>query len=98
MISRLVVNGCSYVKCYDRGNGHIDLAERLNIPSAYSLALPGSCNNRIIRTTLKDSYITDHPTLYIVGLSFLNRSELPVGQKKELKENGLAFKIKLIPI
>ena len=91
MIDRLVVNGCSYVNCYDIGNGHVDLAERLNMPSAYSLALPGSCNNRIIRTTLKDSYITDRPTLYIVGLSFLNRSELPVGRENGIEGKWISF-------
>ena len=97
MIGRLVVNGCSYVKCYDMGNGHIDLAEQLNMPLAYSLALPGSCNNRIIRTTLKDSYITNQPTLYIIGLSFLNRSELPVGQEKGIEGKWISFQNQIDP-
>jgi len=78
MIKRLVVNGCSYMQGYTRGNGHTDLAQKLNIPTAVSLAKAGSCNSRIIRTCLKDSYITQEPTLYIVGLSFLSRSEIPV--------------------
>jgi hypothetical protein len=97
MINRLVVNGCSYIKCYDTGKGHIDLAEQLNIPSAYSLALPGSCNNRIIRTTLKDSYITNQSTLYIVGLSFLNRSELPVGHEKGIEGKWISFQNQINP-
>ena len=97
MIGRLVVNGCSYVKCYDMGNGHISLAEQLNMPLAYSLALPGSCNNRIIRTTLKDSYITNQPTLYIIGLSFLNRSELPVGREKGIEGKWISFQNQINP-
>lgn len=78
MITRLVVNGCSYMYSYTKGGGHNDLANRLNISVAKSLTVPGSCNSRIIRTTLKDSYQTTEPTLYIVGLSFLGRSEFPI--------------------
>jgi hypothetical protein len=63
---------------YAQGNGHKELAQQLNIPTAISLAKPGSCNSRIIRTCLKDSYAAHEPTLYIVGLSFLSRSEIPV--------------------
>ena len=78
MIKRLVTNGCSYMAGYARGNGHIDLAHRLGIPSTLNLAQPGSCNSRIIRTCLKDSYTTQDPTLYIIGLSFLSRFEIPI--------------------
>ena len=63
---------------YARGNGHADLAKQLNIDSAISLALSGSCNSRIVRTTLKDSYQTLEKTLYIIGLTFLGRTELPI--------------------
>ena len=91
MISRLVVNGCSYINYYVQGNGHTDLAKQLNIPLAYSLSLPGSCNNRIIRTTLKDSYITDQSTLYIIGLSFLNRTELPISQDTGFEGRWFSF-------
>jgi hypothetical protein len=77
MINRLVVNGCSYMNYYANGNGHIDLAQKLNIGNSDSLAVNGSCNSRIIRTTLKDSYSAQEPTLYIVGTTFLTRYELP---------------------
>jgi hypothetical protein len=63
---------------YARGRGHEDLAQQLGLSSSRSLAIPGSCNNRIIRTTLKDSYQTQEKTLYIVGLTFLRRTELSV--------------------
>jgi len=85
-ITRLVANGCSYMDQYCRSTvqstigGHQDLAQRLGIPHTKSLALGGSCNQRIIRTCLKDSYQTLEPTLYIIGLSFLGRVELPIAQ------------------
>ena len=84
MIKLLVVNGCSYTESYAAGNGHIDLASRLgivgrhNIPQAASLAIGGSANSRILRTTLKHSYITQVPTLYVLGLTFISRLELPI--------------------
>ena len=86
MTTRLVVNGCSYMNAYSRGNGHTDLANNLGIPNAVSLAIPGSCNSRIIRTTLKDSYQTTENTLYIIGLTFLARGELPINTTQDLFE------------
>lgn len=77
-IKSLVVNGCSYMEGYARGNGHIDLAQQLRIQTASSLAIGGSANSRIIRTTLKHSYQTVEPTLYILGLTFISRSEIPI--------------------
>ena len=84
MIKLLVVNGCSYTQSYADGNGHVDLARRLgiignhNIPQAVSLAIGGSANSRILRTTLKHSYTTQVPTLYVLGLTFISRLELPI--------------------
>jgi hypothetical protein len=84
VIKLLVVNGCSYTQVYANGNGHIDLASRLgivgrhNIPQAASLAIGGSANSRILRTTLKHSYITQVPTLYVLGMTFVSRLELPI--------------------
>lgn len=78
MIERLVVNGCSYMDAYVEGGGHIDLAKKLNIESAESLAQSGCNNSRILRTCLKDSYITDKKTLYVLGMTFINRSEVPI--------------------
>jgi len=91
MINRLVVNGCSYLNHYSQGKGHVDLAQQLNLAFSHSLAYPGSSNNRIIRTTLKDSYTTDQPTLYIIGLSFLNRSELTIGQDTDFEGKWISF-------
>lgn len=84
-IKNLVVNGCSYMEGYASGNGHVDLANQLNIPNAKSLAIGGSANSRIIRTTLKHSYQTTDPTFYIMGLTFINRWELPILKEDDSK-------------
>lgn len=78
MIQDLVVNGCSYSESYAKGGGHVDLAARLSIPTAHSLAIGGSANSRIIRTTLKHSYQTNRPTFYVLGMTFLSRNEIPI--------------------
>jgi hypothetical protein len=78
MIKQLVANGCSYIFTYAEGNGHMDLASTLRLPTAHSIAVSGSANSRIIRTTLKHSYQTTVPTFYLVGLTFVSRLELPI--------------------
>jgi len=80
---QLVVNGCSYMAIYARGQGHIELANSLGITNTVSLAKPGSSNTRILRTTLKHSYQNTVPTLYVLGLSFLLRSELPIARTND---------------
>jgi hypothetical protein len=75
---KLVVNGCSYMEAYASGQGHEDLAARLNIPIAESLAIGGSANSRILRTTVKHSYQSDCPTVYVLGMTFLSRLEIPI--------------------
>lgn len=77
-VDHLVVNGCSYMEVYAGGKGHIDLAEQLGIATSESLAIGGSANTRIIRTTLKHSYQTTQPTLYVLGMTFLSRLEIPI--------------------
>jgi hypothetical protein len=79
MIQHLIVNGCSYMEVYAVGSGHHDLCQQLGLPSCESLALGGSSNSRIIRTTAKHAATnTTHPTLYVLGMTFINRWELPV--------------------
>lgn len=78
MIDNLVVNGDSYMEVYAGGGGHNDLAQRLGITKSKSLAIGGSADSRIIRTTLKHSYLIDEPTFYVLGVGFLSRWELPV--------------------
>lgn len=78
MINRLVVSGCSYMEHYATGNGHRDLAKHLGISEYVSLSKPGSCNDRIIRSVIRDCFSEHAPTLYVVGLTFLHRYELPI--------------------
>ena len=73
----LVVNGCSYMESYAVGQGHVDLAQKLGLDSPASLAIGGSANSRILRTTLKHSY-TAPPTFYVLGMTFLSRLEIPI--------------------
>jgi hypothetical protein len=74
----LVVNGCSYMELYAKGEGHVDLANRLGIDNAASLAIGGSANSRIIRTTLKHSYESPEYNFYVLGMTFLSRNEIPI--------------------
>lgn len=78
MIQQLVVNGCSYMDSYAVGNGHQDLAQQLNLSKSQSIAVSGSANSRILRTTLKHSYTNDVPTLYVLGMTFVSRLEIPI--------------------
>jgi len=78
MIQQLVVNGCSYAASYTDGRGHVDLAQQLGIPHAETLAIDGSANSRILRTTLKHSYTATVPTLYVLGMTFVSRLEVPI--------------------
>ena len=73
----LVVNGCSYMDSYAVGHGHVELATQLGLTNPVSLAIGGSANSRILRTTLKHSY-TAPPTLYILGMTFVSRLEIPI--------------------
>ena len=66
------------MEAYAQGHGQVDLAERLGIATSESLAIGGSANTRIIRTTLKHSYQTTQPTFYVVGMTFLSRLEIPI--------------------
>lgn len=77
-VEHLVVNGCSYMQAYAEGRGQVDLADRLGIATSESLAIGGSANTRIIRTTLKHSYQTTRPTFYVLGMTFLSRLEIPI--------------------
>lgn len=78
MINRLVIAGCSYMEYYAEGHGHVDLATRLQLKDYHSLAESGSCNDKILRSVLRDCFTTTEPSLYVIGLTFLHRYELPI--------------------
>lgn len=79
---QLVVNGCSYMHKYAAGLGHVNLKTQLGIDSAQSIAVSGSANSRILRTTLKHSYATTVPTFYVLGMTFVSRLELPICEEE----------------
>lgn len=66
------------METYASGSGHVALADQLGIVDSHSLAVGGSANSRILRTTLKHSYQTDKPTLYVLGMTFISRAEIPI--------------------
>jgi hypothetical protein len=69
------------MELYAGGGGHVNLAQRLALDNPISLAIGGSANSRILRTTLKHSY-TAPPTLYVLGMTFLSRLEIPICEPK----------------
>lgn len=79
---QLVVNGCSYMYNYAAGQGHIDLKNKLGIDAAHNIAVSGSANSRILRTTLKHSYAAPVPTFYVLGMTFVSRLELPICEEE----------------
>jgi len=85
-IQRLVVNGCSYMNYYAQGGGHQDLSQRLQIEHSHNLAKNSVCNQRILRTTSQDLYSSAVPTLYVIGITFLSRFELPINSKDDAVE------------
>jgi hypothetical protein len=96
MIQNLVVNGDSYMNLYAMGNGHKDLSAQLGIQHAFDLSLPGACNNRIIRTTYRHSYQTNQPTFYLLGMTFVNRTELPVLEKSTVDGHWVSFQTRAV--
>ena len=89
-MNRLVVNGCSYMNTYAIGNGHIDLAHKLDINTAIDLSQSGCANGRILRTTLKDSYLNE-PSLYVLGMTFISRSEAPILNLQDKENEETSF-------
>jgi len=89
-MDRLVVNGCSYMHVYAKGSGHRDLANELDIKTAVDLSQSGCANGRILRTTLKDSY-NNEPSLYVLGMTFISRSEAPILDLLYGEDNETSF-------
>jgi len=66
------------MESYAQGLGHVDLAAKLGIEKSQTLAIGGSANSRILRTSLKHSYQAPEPTFYVLGMTFLSRLEIPI--------------------
>jgi hypothetical protein len=79
-IKQIYGNGCSFIRDKlpldpDYRPGYLEMiADELGVPSE-NAGLPGSCNRRIIRSTLRDSLNHDGSTLFIIQLTHLHRTE-----------------------
>jgi hypothetical protein len=80
MINHLYVNGCSFVcdnTIPDDEHFVAYMAQRHGWTYT-NAGFPGSCNRRIIRSTLKHSLEFDSTTQVIVSLSLLSRTEINI--------------------
>jgi hypothetical protein len=91
-LKRIYTNGCSfthdnyiYHDLKSTAYGDI-LANKYNVDYV-NMGLPGSCNRRIIRTTLRDAIEFTNDTLVIIQLTYLQRTEknFTPGQNNEWK-------------
>ena len=91
-ITKLYTNGCSFT--YDnyiyrdlKSFAYGDILAKLYGTSYLNMALPGSCNRRIIRTTFRDALDFDSSTLVVIQLTILHRTEkaFTPGQNNEWK-------------
>ena len=82
---KLVSIGCGYMVGYGHGKGHTDLAEKLNIKTAYDFSISDASNDRLIRVIQQHSLTEPTPTFYVFGITFLGRWDLPLN--KDLHSN-----------
>lgn len=89
---QLVTNGCSFTEGFNLPQGQFNwpqlLGARLNA-STTNLAIGGSSNARIFRTTIE--YLNAHPTpdLVIIGWTVNDRSELSSSRGTYLRLNSV---------
>lgn len=80
-IQSLYGNGCSftnddYVNLTLKVPTYLDLiSQKFSFQTTKNAGLPGSCNRRIIRTTLRDALNLNSSTLVLVQLTQLHRTE-----------------------
>jgi len=85
---KLLVNGCSFSANYYLAN---NLARQIGLDSAESIAIGGSSNRRIIRTTLE--YLEQHDDIgfVLLGLSFMRRREGTFLATEKDKDNWVQY-------
>ena len=95
-INQVYTNGCSYTHddhIYHtlKSETYGDVLAQWYGATCLNMGLPGSCNRRIIRTTLRDALKFGSDTLVIVQLTVLHRTEksFTPGQDNEWKLNNL---------
>jgi len=107
-MNQIYINGCSFTRdihvSYELGHKLYSdyLSDHYTIP-VINHGLPGSCNRRIIRSTLRDVLNYDSRTFVIVQLTFLERfqksaeknhwqfGDLFVSENKEILQSIKAF-------
>lgn len=94
-MSKLLLNGCSYAhrwahEWYTTGNISA-LAQRLGYDETVSLAVSGSSNARIFRTTLE--YLTLNPDVdfVVIALTFYNRFEAPWASPRPIEGRWVSY-------
>jgi hypothetical protein len=102
MIEHLYVNGCSHAMDYQiRQQGTKQYADLLSDQNGWTLnnrALPGTCNQRIIRSTVKDSVNFSPNTLALISLTYLDRTEIGVEEEPRTPEQALWHQDYFVPI
>jgi hypothetical protein len=102
MIEHLYVNGCSHAMDYQiRQQGIKQYADLLSDQNGWTLnncALPGTCNQRIIRSTVKDSVNFLPNTLALISLTYLDRTEIGVEEEFRTPEQALWHQDYFVPI
>jgi hypothetical protein len=102
MIEHLYVNGCSYAMDYDiREQGIKQYADLLSSQNGWTLnnsALPGTSNQRIIRSTVKDAVDFSPNTLAIISLTVLDRTEIGLEEEKHQEGHRLWHHDYFVPI
>jgi hypothetical protein len=102
MIEHLYINGCSFAMDYGiRDQGIKQYADLLSSQNKWTLtnaAIPGSCNQRIIRSTVKDAVNFLPNTLAIISLSTLERTEIGLEEKQHQLGHHLWHHDYFVPI
>lgn len=73
---KVLLNGCSFMDNYHYREQFAELL----VADVVNIAKPGSCNRRIIRTTV-EHVEQNHTDLVILGLTFYDRQESPFANK-----------------
>lgn len=74
-IQRLYANGCSFTADTKVKPGYAEMLAKQFQLECQNAGKPGSCNRRIVRSTLRDAINLDSSSLVLLQLTFLHRTE-----------------------
>lgn len=79
MIKNIYGNGCSFMSDWEYKDTNqanfLDLLGKQHSLTVHNAGKPGSCNQRIIRSSMRDAITLDNETLMVIQLTFLHRTE-----------------------